>query len=62
MTAIVDQLCCAASFAPGDRVKSMRGSFHGVITRLLDDGRGAVRPDGSSSELLTLPESLLPDD
>jgi hypothetical protein len=62
MVAMIDELCRAASFAPGDRVKSMRGSLHGVITRLLDDGRVSVRPDGSASELLSLPESLLPDD
>lgn len=50
-----------AEFTVGDRVKTMRGSMRGVITRALDDGRVAVRPDGSGSELLCLPESLLPD-
>jgi len=40
----------------------MRGSLRGVITRVLDDGRVAVRPDGGMSELLSLPESLLPDE
>jgi hypothetical protein len=43
-------------------VKSLRGSLHGVITRVLDDGRVAVRPDGSSSEMISLPENLLPED
>ena len=62
MVAIVEDLCRSASLAVGDRVKSMRGSLRGVITRVLDDGRVAVRPDGSKSELLSLPESLLPDD
>lgn len=47
-----------ASFAIGDRVKSMRGSLRGVVTRVLDDGRIAIRPDGSATELLSLPESL----
>lgn len=60
MAAIVEGLCRSASFAPGDRVKTLRGSMRGVITRLLDDGRVAVRVDGSHSELLSLPESLTP--
>ena len=62
MVAIIEELCRGASLGVGDRVKSMRGSLRGVITRVLDDGRLAVRPDGSTSELLSLPESLLPDD
>jgi hypothetical protein len=36
--------------------------MRGVITRVLDDGRVAVRADGRASELLCLPESLLPED
>jgi hypothetical protein len=43
-------------------VKTLRGSLRGVIIRMLDDGRVAVRPDGTTGELLSLPESLLPDD
>ena len=62
MSAIVDELCRSASYAVGDRVKTLRGSLHGVIVRVLDDGRVAVRADGATSELLCLPESLLPDD
>ena len=62
MAAILIGLCRAATFQPGDRVKTLRGSLRGVITRVLDDGRVAVRPNGSTSELLSLPESLLPDD
>ena len=62
MIAIVEGLCRAAAFAVGARVKTVRGSLRGVITRVLDDGRVAVRPDGSASELLSLPESLLPED
>jgi hypothetical protein len=49
-------------FAPGQRVKTLRGSLHGVIVRILDDGRVAWRPDGASTELIALPESLAPDD
>lgn len=62
MIAIVDELCRSASFGVGDRVKTLRGSLRGVITRVLEDGRVAVRADGSASELISLPESLLPDD
>jgi hypothetical protein len=61
MTAIVEELCRSASLEVGDRVKSMRGSLHGVITRVLEDGRVAVRADGAANELLCLPESLLPE-
>ena len=36
--------------------------MRGVITRVLEDGRVAVRAEGSAGELFCLPESLLPDD
>ena len=62
MVAIVEELCRSAALGVGDRVKTMRGSLRGVITRVLEDGRVAVRPDGGTSELLSLPESLLPGD
>ena len=58
----IEELCRAADLVPGRRVKSLRGSLHGVITRVLDDGRVAVQPDGSSSEMISLPENLLPED
>jgi hypothetical protein len=59
MVEIVQSLWDAAAWRPGDRVKTLRGSTHGVILRLLDDGRVAWRPDGTESELAALPESLL---
>ncbi len=62
MVAMVEELCRSAALGVGDRVKTLRGSLRGVITRVLEDGRVAVRADGSASELLCLPESLLPDD
>ena len=62
MVQIVEELCRAADMTPGMRVKTLGGSVHGVITRVLDDGRVAVRPDGASSEMISLPENLLPDD
>ena len=48
-----------ADFHPGDRVKTLRSSVRGTITRLLPDGRVAWRPDDADAELLVLPESLL---
>ena len=62
MIAIVEELCRAADLQPGMRVKSLAGSMRGTITRVLDDGRLAVRPDGSAGELIALPENILRDD
>ena len=62
MSAIIEELCRSASFGVGDRVKTMRGSLHGTITRVLEDGRVAVRAEGGASEMFCLPESLLPDE
>lgn len=59
MVAIVESLCEAASFAPGDRVKTLRGSKHGIVVRRAPDGRIIWRPDGTRIELIALPESLL---
>jgi hypothetical protein len=58
MVEIVGSLCETASFQPGDRVKTLRGSTHGRIVRLLEDGRVVWQPDGSQSELTALPKSL----
>lgn len=58
MAEIIESLCETASFEPGDRVKTLRGSTHGRIVRLLEDGRVVWQPDGSKSELMALPESL----
>jgi hypothetical protein len=59
MVEIVESLCESADFQTGDRVKTLRGSTHGVVIRLHKDGRVVWRPDGTESELLALPESLL---
>ena len=58
MVEIVESLCQAADFKPGDRVKSLRGSLRGKILRILNDGRLVWQPQGSKSELTALPESL----
>jgi hypothetical protein len=57
----IESLCQAASLAPGDRVKTLRGSTHGIVLRLLPNGRIVWRPPGTESELIALPESLLRD-
>lgn len=62
MVQIIETLCQAADWKPGDRVQTLRGSLHGVIVRLLEDERVVWRPDGTESELTALPESLCPDD
>jgi hypothetical protein len=58
MAQILEELCEAADFQPGDRVKTLRGSLRGVILRVLPDGRVTWRAD-SGAELVALPESLL---
>ena len=60
MLAAIKSLCQSVNFSVGDRVKTLRGSTHGVIKRILDDGRVVWQPEGTQSELTALPESLLP--
>ncbi len=59
MVQIVESLCETASYRPGDRVKTLRGSTHGIIKQILDDGRVVWQPAGTKSELIALPESLV---
>ncbi len=61
MVEIVDSLSQTADWKPGDRVKTLRGSLHGRIVRILQDGRVVWKPDGTGSELTSLPESLCRD-
>ncbi len=61
MVQVVEELCRAADLRPGQRVRTLRGSVRGVITRVLEDGRVAVRPDGSAAEMIALPETLVPE-
>lgn len=60
MIQAVDSLCASASFQPGDRVQTLRGTTQGVILRVLDDGRIVWQPEGTDTELTSLPESLRP--
>ena len=59
MVQIVETLCETANWKSGDRVKTLRGSTRGVIRRIAEDGRIVWRPDGTGSDLIALPESLL---
>jgi len=59
MAAVVRSLTQSASLAAGDRVKTLRGSLRGVITRVQEDGRLSWRPDGATTDLIALPESLM---
>ena len=56
---IVESLFESADWKPGDRVKTLRGSTRGAVGRLRVDGRVVRRPDGTESDLIALPESLL---
>lgn len=59
LVAGVEALTAAADFAAGDRVQTLKGTLHGVIRKLLADGRVVWRPDRQSAELIALPESLV---
>jgi hypothetical protein len=59
MVGIVESLCASASLNAGDRVQTMRGSLHGKILRVLDDGRIVWQPDATEAELIAMPESLV---
>jgi hypothetical protein len=58
MGQVIESLWNVAQLEPGDRVRTLKGTLHGVIKRVLDDGRVAWRPDGATGELIALPESL----
>lgn len=57
MVQVVESLCAAADMVSGTRVKTLRGSTHGEVLRVLDDGRVVWRTDGGT-ELTALPETL----
>ncbi|MFN0077383.1 MAG: hypothetical protein ACKVY0_13005 [Prosthecobacter sp.] len=57
MVQVVESLCASADLVPGTRVKTLRGSTHGVVLRVLEDGRIVWRTEGGT-ELIALPESL----
>jgi preprotein translocase subunit YajC len=58
MMETVDTLWKSASLQEGDRVRTLRGSLHGKVIRILEDGRVVWRPDDATHNLTGLPESL----
>ena len=61
MVATLESLCQPVSFQPGDKVRTLKGSLHGVIVKILDGGRVKWLAD-TGTEFLGLAESLVPDD
>ncbi|HLH54663.1 MAG TPA: hypothetical protein VKY92_13700 [Verrucomicrobiae bacterium] len=59
MVEIVESLSESTKLRAGERVKTLRGTARGVILRVRSDGRVVWQPDGSRSELIALPESLV---
>jgi hypothetical protein len=55
----ITALAEAAEFKPADRVKTLKGSLHGTVRKIMDDGRITWLPDNTGTELIALPESLL---
>ena len=61
MVEIIESLSETTDWQPGDRVKTMRGSLHGVVVKRLADGRVIWKPDGTGYELTALPDTLCAD-
>ena len=58
MISALESLSESASFVPGDRVQTLRGSTAGRVGKILEDGRVVWMPRGTDTELICLPESL----
>jgi hypothetical protein len=54
----IESLSETVEWKAGDRVKTLRGSLHGTVLRVLDDGKIVWRPDGTDEELTGMPENL----
>ena len=61
MVSGIESLVIAAAFEPHAKVKTLRGSLRGVVSRVLEDGRVVWRPNGRAAELVALPETLVLD-
>ena len=57
MAQMVETMWQSSTLTAGMRVKTLRGTAHGVVLRVLEDGRIVWRTDGGA-ELIALPESL----
>lgn len=62
MVKAIESLSETVDWKPGDRVKTLRGSLHGKVLRVLDDGKIVWRPNGTKSELTGMPENFLRDE
>jgi len=62
MIVAFESLSKTANWKLGDRVRTLRGSLHGVIVRVCDDGRVVWKPDGTQSELTAMPDNLCADE
>jgi len=62
MIVAIESLSKTANWKLGDRVRTLRGSLHGVIVRVCDDGRVVWKPDGTQSELTAMPDNLCADE
>jgi hypothetical protein len=58
MIEAIESLSETVDWKAGDRVKTLRGSLHGKILQVLDDGKVVWQPDGADSELTCMPENL----
>jgi len=63
MPCIVNSLAESADWKTGDRVKTLRGSLHGVLITVLADGRVIWKPDAAAGDLTVarkpLPRGLI---
>ena len=62
LIAAIDSLSEITDWKPGDRVKTLRGSLHGKILRILENGNIIWQPHNTDSELTALPENLCRDE
>ncbi len=61
MVAAVDTLSQIVHWQPDDRVKTLRGSLHGKILCVLENGNIVWQPDDTDNELTAMPENLCRD-
>jgi hypothetical protein len=59
MTELVESMWFSADLHPGDRIKTLRGSLHGTVVRLGENGVVTWRPDGSELNLTCSGDGLL---
>ncbi|MGA2244184.1 MAG: hypothetical protein ABSH48_04205 [Verrucomicrobiota bacterium] len=58
MIQALESLSQTVVWKPGDRVKTLRGSLHGVVVEVFDDGRVVWRPEDTENELTAMADNL----